>query len=837
MLSSDIFKTGSVAANSSLSRRGKKVLGDVKDILHRLIVLGVEKNGDDRLQDLFWQMHNMEEVPLTMNMQVDPIVSVGFETEATKLTEAGSRQEVKQDLRKFVSSVQSLLSLLITSSAFRLIISDILVTTRDILADVAMDVAKVAAVVEIRAEQLEETVRPGDAELAAQRDEEGGVGIPSLESLAQSGETVRNIAAKATQSTVEEAEARRRAIWTRLEDQDPDRVKETVLLRIRQVIEQAQTSPQYTAALMTMASLCRKYIDKAAYMAETISAATTSAASNAGASVRIDPNIDVDPHLIQALKDFKVLLERFSGHGTDLLLQRLVNLAEHISSEKEDGDGSLQNLLNAVSKWLNRCLNQPGWIATDEGQTEGSRLYDWSAEILKRDPKYKEDARSVLEEVYALRDGLANDTTTSSVLAAIQTLVNDLTVMGQVRIQVATVESSKQWEAAKAELWKDILSWVLPRVLQAIQTIPLPRVELKSDKLDMVIDKVTLASPSFIPDHIQVTNHTEFILRASSAVRNEDRFYRSSTTTRTRVVVDGLRISIEDIAYYLNAKGPFWSGWLDNGLLTIDVGGKQVIGDGISLMFDVEVPSLEDRSSGDYLFKVLDAKVDVPGLAFQMKQTRHWIFNTLVTQPLLGPLVRTATSLILSAQIKRALESLNSSLCDLRAKAQRVTGKHTNELKFMDYWEAITHHQEPAPSHTASVRSQSPTTVEQEPHTHVETETTTKGIIRTTVVEDAEGEPQSETVLAIGIGEQILPGLGGPTPEQPPTLVEQTRKALDELDEARREARDTAKTAIQDVRHATEDVRQRKASAEERIPDKKAKLSKVPDWRSSNFDI
>jgi hypothetical protein len=155
---------------------------------------------------------------------------------ATKLTEAAaSQEEAQQDLRKFISSIRSLLSLVLTSSAFRLIISDILVTTRDILADVAMDVAKVAAVVEIRAEQLEEAVRPGDAELAGQKDQEGGVGVPSLESLAQSGQTIRNIASNATHSTIEEAEARRRAVWSRLGDEDPDRIKDTVLLRIRQV--------------------------------------------------------------------------------------------------------------------------------------------------------------------------------------------------------------------------------------------------------------------------------------------------------------------------------------------------------------------------------------------------------------------------------------------------------------------------------------------------------------------------------------------------------------------------------------------------------------------------
>jgi Skp family chaperone for outer membrane proteins len=119
------------------------------------------------------------------------------------------------------------MSLLVTSSAFRLILSDILVTSRDILADVAVDVAKVAAAVELRAGQVEEIIRPADSELQGES--------RSLDNLAQEGQKVQEIAAETTRATVEETKANRNDIWQRLEDESPDRIKETVLKRIGQV--------------------------------------------------------------------------------------------------------------------------------------------------------------------------------------------------------------------------------------------------------------------------------------------------------------------------------------------------------------------------------------------------------------------------------------------------------------------------------------------------------------------------------------------------------------------------------------------------------------------------
>jgi hypothetical protein len=133
-------------------------------------------------------------------------------------------EEVSNDIRRAASSIWTLISLLVTSGAFRLILSDILVTSRDILADVAVDVAKVAATVELRASQLEEIIRPEDSEL--QRESP---------SLAQEGQKMQETAEEATRATVEETKAKRHDIWQRLEDESPDKIKQTILKRIGQV--------------------------------------------------------------------------------------------------------------------------------------------------------------------------------------------------------------------------------------------------------------------------------------------------------------------------------------------------------------------------------------------------------------------------------------------------------------------------------------------------------------------------------------------------------------------------------------------------------------------------
>lgn len=59
-----------------------------------------------------------------------------------------------------LKSLRTLAGLLFTSSAFRLILSDLLITTRELVADIAENVEQAAETVEAVAQNVEELVRP-----------------------------------------------------------------------------------------------------------------------------------------------------------------------------------------------------------------------------------------------------------------------------------------------------------------------------------------------------------------------------------------------------------------------------------------------------------------------------------------------------------------------------------------------------------------------------------------------------------------------------------------------------------------------------------------------------
>lgn len=69
--------------------------------------------------------------------------------------------EIAQDTAALIKSIQTLASLLLTSSAFRLILSDVLSTAREFVADSVETIRETAEIVEKFATTVEDAVRPG----------------------------------------------------------------------------------------------------------------------------------------------------------------------------------------------------------------------------------------------------------------------------------------------------------------------------------------------------------------------------------------------------------------------------------------------------------------------------------------------------------------------------------------------------------------------------------------------------------------------------------------------------------------------------------------------------
>jgi hypothetical protein len=620
-----------------------------------------------------------------------------------------------------------------------------------------------------------------------------------------------------------------------------------------QIIEQAQADPRFLAVLSILFTLAQKYIKKVIAASMTLTTATKVTASDAHVSINTASAIDLDSHLFAVLESVKMLLERFSGYSFDILGIKLSRLMKGIAREGNTFETGLSAWLDATSTWLEHSLRHPGWVGTEEGRGEAGRLYDWVLRLLNEERNLKNDAQGVLDEVHAIESGLKEDRATSRVVLALKRLEEDMANFGVFSAAVATDISMKKWSQLKQELRNDVLGWLLPRILRVISVIPLPRVELKSDALDLVADRLTLSSPSFIPDHIHIASYSDTLLNASDAT--PDGSFRFASTTRSKIAIDGLRISARDIAYYVNAKGPICTGWLDNGLLTIDVGQQSAVGEGVKVEVELEFASRKWSHTDDgNLFKVLEVKVDVPGLKFTLDNSRHWVFNKVILQPLAGPIIRRLLSFVLSAQIRNGLDTLNRSLVEIQDTA--IANTRGASPSFWDYLRVLLTQSRaerrsgefqrsttPSPSssrfHGSDYRSESGSEendVANDVYTRIHTEPTAKGIIRTSITGTADRNLVDETSIAVGIGEQILPGLGGPDRGPTPTLLDEA-EALDEIDNLREQIEQGATRVAEQTKKTREIIHQRVERATMRLHKQREREEQNRGWRSNAFDL
>ncbi|KAG8741005.1 hypothetical protein FRC10_003464 [Ceratobasidium sp. 414] len=857
LLSSNVLKVGATSAGA-LSAHGRVLVLDVREIVQSMARIGMEKNGehvveklgainevtmsiaDDLIQDVIWQYRSMSAVPVRVdaNWHNQSKLDINVDTAVNHLNDIPTveQAELVDDSRVLAGSLRTLFSLLFTSAAFRLLISDILVTTREILADTASDVAAVAAYVETKAEDVEHTVRPDPHE---------GETSMTVEDAMSQAKKLDNTVRADLEDALKEAEMKKHVIEERLADESPDRVKQTIVERIEVIVQQAQGVPKYRSSLQTILTLCEKYAHITAQATDSAVSAAQSAAADSTiqASASVDPTIEIDPHLKRLLGDLRTLLERFAGGYSlsplgDSMKQFLAHLVR-------DGSSGVSDLLRDTKIWLNKALETPGWLTTRPARAELDALYDRTKNILNANPPWRSDLQNASVEASAFSDHLKRDAATQQLLGTIDALGAHIHALGLESVRFAG------WRQLRAELWRDAIGWLLPRVLAVLKAVPLPRVEMKSDMLDAVVDDVTFRAPSFVPDHIRVENWSEVRVLGSDAVESRDRDWVVEGDSTLRVRIDGLRITAHEIAYFFHLKTALL-GYRDNGLLSAHLGHRSSVGQGmkldISLETDLDPSSHTAVAPGSdtppsSFFRVKSATVDVPGLDFTLARTHHWILNG-IAQPLLGPIVRAGMRYALSQSVRVGLEALDRKAGEVyaQAKAESEGRMAGSEPGIWDWLGAFMKGQKQE-ANGGAVGPDEDEVEESEsegggPEAQTETQVTMKGVIRTTHQPATETQSGSEAVLAIGVAEQILPGLGGPEDGgKMPEAVERAGEAVGEVQSAAWNVAEEARGVRENGEEAAADMKHKSSRAAEVVEERRKVERKRKGWKCKAFDI
>ncbi|THH04597.1 hypothetical protein EW145_g5408 [Phellinidium pouzarii] len=857
------FLDGDTSNDGSLSEDGKRVIADVRNLVEIILQAGLEKNHDNRLQDLIYNIHRLSST-------VEVIRLDGKMTKELKTAAAAipSQDELASDTAALLASLRTLASLFLTSSAFRLLLGDLLLTAREMVADLAEQVKTTAATVEDVAGAIEIDMRP----------------INYQEVVEVKDRPDSNI-------LVEELEERKS-------------VKNVVLDRMEDIFRQAQSSPSQNSALRTLLYLLRKYATRVRLASIPISNAASETYNSSTVQLSAPVNLP-DPRFGRVLEDLKSFLERFAGgSGLDPLLTALSKSVHDIVRTPEDSSSKkVQLFFDEIGSWLDKALTDPSFTTSRHGLETASRIYDNGHELLSRDVKLSHNLEDLLDKTIHFIDALKSDRTTNRLAHLIDTLHNDaLLFFGHTAQHAAT-----HW---RTTLVRSAFVWALPRFLRAIRTLPMPRVEYVSTRSNGIHVAATLdalllsAEEALVPDVLsiqewgevrieidenlavaEVTSPNAQFLGAREATLREDlgsilpipgtnnlkqpgagpskatKATKVSSTSRVCVHVEGMRVAAYDVGYYGLYQLNNWLGYEDEGLISIEVGRMHRRNEGFTVDIELEVdleansqPSVDTRGNEDRrLFRVLDVHTAAPGLSLRLARSKHWILNSLLL-PFVGSLGRTFGPRILDFQIRSVLEKLEETLRGVKDDAEKkVTergrgGREIAKVGAWDWWDALLGR------FGADDGESDEEDEEEEDHdvyTESHTEATMKGVVHTNVVQPkqlaspgAKIPPPSESTYAVGLSAQLLPGKGEPVGYERETLAEgmhdlagSARGAVDDIQEALGEASDSMHGMARWGVENTIETRQALNRAGIRMKKQERSERKGCDWRSSAFNL
>ncbi|KAG2338803.1 hypothetical protein BDR05DRAFT_951623 [Suillus weaverae] len=210
----------------------------------------------------------------------------------------------------------------------------------------------------------------------------------------------------------------------------------------------------------------------------------------------------------------------------------------------------------------------------------------------------------------------------------------------------------------KADLWSDIRNVILPTMVKQVGYLPIPRVEYTDDALDLVVENITLQGRNLFPNIISMEAFNFLKFSPYDAIQDER--HHEFTITLAQIQAD-----MRDVALYFHKKTGFPK-MKDSGIADVILGGQ-----GMTATIHL-VSADRDRSS---VFKVKNVHVKVDSLKFSIRDSKHDIVYKSL-KPIATTLVKRHIQKVVAQAIRTGLEYLDGQLVTVR---DRMEETKTNE--------------------------------------------------------------------------------------------------------------------------------------------------------------
>ena len=518
-------------------------------------------------------------------------------------------------------SLRTVGSLLLTNSDFRMFLGDLSVVGRQVFADTA--------------HSLSDAVEEAGKKLEPTPDESEGIKDPGSEEQPPTKDDLENGVADVSKLLGNGLAKTGHDAVTSVKQNVTGEQKDTLLYRLKQTVLKLRKRNDYSDSVSTIGLLIKRY-------AMAYSRAVDQTISTAQNDVHSNSELD------RAVKNFWSLLGSFGDRKQwELLEQKINKVMEHSQKDPE-----FESLMMDVGNSVQKLLTDPAFFESAERKIEEIRD---KAKKVGSDSPFRQDVDDALVQFQKTFQSVVQDADISKLIAT-STKIFDIL--------------SPAHTATNSQLIDDSLHVFVPLLIQAIQYVPIPRLEVSVPELDLLLENLiiepgrTINNTSFLPYKLRIETYNDLEIRKAK--------FRTTSTVSSLVTVkiDGLSFRADEIGFWLRAH----SGLLrlaDEGIASFQLDER-----GIDIHLDIEV----GKEKLEKILSLKAVRVHVHKLSYNLSKSKFSWFAWLM-KPLLRPIIRAVLQKQLATAIADGIHAANRELLFARERLRATRISDPQDLR------------------------------------------------------------------------------------------------------------------------------------------------------------
>jgi hypothetical protein len=503
-----------------------------------------------------------------------------------------------------------------------LFLGDLNVVAREVFKDTAFALSDAS-------KEAGKRIEPSAAEQDSVRQAgNGSQSPPSQQELADQTTKFSKVLSGTASTVVDEAE---NSMIQKLEGPE----KDTMLHRLKDAVVNLRRRRDYSDSVSTLSLLLKRYAMVYSRMAQdTLQAA--------------DEDVGRNPETDRALKNFWIFLGSFGEAKEWQELEKRFNAV--MDHGREDPD--FEDLIGQLGNALQEMFTDPSFFDHAEQRFQELRA---KSKQLSSHSSLRDDVDGLLSQLQTTFHSVIRDKDVAG-------LVKTSTLIGKIL--------SPKHHYTNTDLVADSINVFVPLLIQAVNYVPIPRLEVSTPAVDLLLENlvlepgITVNNTSFFPYKLRVETLNDIEIRKAR--------FRTTSAVKTlvRVRIDGLSIRGEEIGFWLRAH----SGLLrlaDEGIASFALDER-----GLDIQLDIEV----GRDRLDKILTLRGVKVRIHKLNWTLRRSKFSFFAWLF-KPLLRPVIRKTMEMKIAAAIAEAMHFANRELLYARERLRATRVADPEDLK------------------------------------------------------------------------------------------------------------------------------------------------------------